>query len=333
MNTNLRRGRAVYFQLLWLMLTGLMGSTGICRAQIERPSVELNTDIRSRVAGVGKSGTGLYDASARLTAALAPGLRLNIYGNRRYGNLLPQQATLEKQWGLQRLQAGIVRIPFGIYDTRETYASGLIDYPLPRSDYAYNSVDWGAPGVAWSGGSATAQVEAAYFNGRATGLWGNANPVGGIALRAQTYIKGLILGVSRWDGFSVTELGKPQRQDIHETGLDWRFTRPHLLVRGEFLFGSFGDDHTTGSYVDVYYHLPKFAKWTLVGRVETLKPGGDDPTGHQLTLGARYAATPQWIFSLNWRKNNGENFYKPSWTPVAGRSGDWLFQAYHKLHF
>ncbi len=316
-----------------LTLALLLGNSRTAWAQVERPVVELNTDIRSRVAGVGKSGTGLYDASARLTAGLAPGLRLNIYGNRRYGNLLPQQATLEKQWGPQRLQAGMVRLPFGIYDTRETYASGLIDYPMPRSDYFFNSVDWGAPGIAFSGGSPTVQLEAAYFNGRSSGLWGNANPVGGAAFRAQTYVKGVILGVSRWDGFSVTQYNKDTRQNVHVTGLDWRFTQPHLLVRGEFLLGSFGNDHANGSYVDVYYHLPKYAKFTLVGRLEYLKPGQADPTGRQITLGLRYAATPQWIFSVNWRKNNGENFYKPSWTPLAGRSGDWLFQAYHKLHF
>ena len=321
----------LYRSLMLLALLFSMGSAGW--AQTERPTVELTSDIRSRVAGAGKSGTGLYDSSARITAGLAPGLRLNLYGNRRYGNLLPQQATLEKQWGQQRLQAGMVRLPFGIYDTRETYASGLIDYPLPRSDYFFNSVDWGAPGVAFSSGSSNVQVEGAYFNGRSSGLWGNANPVGGTALRAQTYVKGVILGVSRWDGFSVVQYNKDTRQDVHVTGVDWRFTQPHLLVRGEFLLGKFGPDSMNGGYVDVYYHLPKYAKWTLAGRVEYLKPGVNDATGQQLTLGIRYAATPQWILSVNWRKNNGEHFYKPSWTPLAGRSGDWLFQAYHKLHF
>ena len=62
-----------------------------------------------------------------------------------------------------RVQAGLVRLPFGIYDPRETYASGLIDYPMPRGDYYYHSVDWGAPGVAWSGGPAHLQIEAAGF--------------------------------------------------------------------------------------------------------------------------------------------------------------------------
>ena len=74
---------------------------------------------------------------------------------------------MEKELSGQRLRAGIVQIPFGISDTRETYASGIIDYPMARGDYGYNSVDWGAPGVSWLGGSPNLQIEAAEI-GRAS---------------------------------------------------------------------------------------------------------------------------------------------------------------------
>ena len=182
--------------LLFLFLSGVAWAgvmvTGArsCRAQgAERPLVELTADMRSRVAGIGKGGASLYDSAARLRASLAPGLLLNVYGGHRYGSFLPQQVTLEKQAGANRVQAGLVRLPFGIYNTQETYASGLIDYPLARGDYGYNSVDWGAPGVAWSGGSSQVQIETAYFNGRASGVFGNSNPVGGASGRVQAYVQ------------------------------------------------------------------------------------------------------------------------------------------------
>ncbi len=81
-----------------------------------------------------------------------------FYGTHAEGFTAVQQASVEKEWGgtAGRAQAGLVRLPFGIHDTRETYASGLIDYPLARGDYFYHSLDWGAPGVAWSGGPARA---------------------------------------------------------------------------------------------------------------------------------------------------------------------------------
>ena len=154
------------------------------------------------MAGVGASRTALYDGMAHIQAGVAPGLNLNLTGGHRFGSFVPQQAMLEKQWGTNRVQAGLVRMPFGIYNSRETYASGLIDYPMPRSDYAYHSVDWGAPGVAWSGGSPRIQIEAAYFNGRSSGLWGNQNPVGGASARVQTYVHGVI-----WE--SVIGTGMP----------------------------------------------------------------------------------------------------------------------------
>ncbi len=88
-----------------------------------------------------------------------------------------------------------------------------------------------------------------------------------------------------------------------------------------------------GWYLDIYYHLPKYEKFTLVARLEALTPGKDDPVGKQVTLGVRYTADAHWIFSLHWRRNNGSSSYKPSWTPYAGRSGDFLFQVYRKFRF
>ena len=309
-------------------------------AQAPRPAVggEIDLDLRSRVAAVGasgsKTGSRLHATTLRLRTDLAPDVHLRFYGTNRYGSPAVQEAVVEKEWGGTggRAQAGLVRVPFGISDPRETYASGLIDYAMPRGDYAYHSVDWGAPGVAWSGGTAKLQIEAAGFGGRGTGIWDNQSRVRGAAVRAQTYAGDLILGVSRWDGALQDTPTSPGLLPVHVTGLDVRYTRPQLLLRGEYLFGTLAGDHVRGWYLDAYYRLPQSPHWSLVGRLERLKPGDDDPESHQITLGVRYVLSPDWTLAANWRRNNGP-FYAPTWTPSAGKGGDVLFQAYHKLEW
>jgi hypothetical protein len=323
-----------YRRKRYTLLVSLLGISGVCHAQsIPRPTFEIDLDFRSRIAAVGRSRTALYSGSLRMNAPLAPGLSLEVYGTRKYHNFLPAQATLQKDWGAQRLQVGVLRVPFGIYDARETYASGLIDYPMPRLDYGLNSVNWGVPGVQWTGGNARWQLEAAAFEGRAYGEWGNLNNVGGSAFRLQTYARDLILGASYWDGYLDTNFRRNWRGPIHLSGIDMRYTRPHLLLRGEYLFGTLNGSQMHGWYLDAYYHLPKYAKWTLVARLEELKPGSSLPLGKQVTFGFRYTADPRWIFAVNWRRNNGSSFYPHSWTPYAGRGGDLFFQIYRKIRF
>src|SRR5207249_2767821 len=102
----------------------------------------------------GSTQTGAYAGSIRAITRLPGEVTLELYANRKSkymmggrDDALVQQATMEKAWGSNRAQAGVIRIPFGVYDYRETYASGIIDYPMARLDYGDNSVDWGVPGV------------------------------------------------------------------------------------------------------------------------------------------------------------------------------------------
>ena len=263
---------------------------------------------------------------------MAPGVRVRVYGAHRYGFFGAQEAVVEKEWGgnAGHAQAGLVRLPFGIYDPRETYASGLIDYPMPRGDYYTHSVDWGAPGLAWSGGPPQVQVEAAGFSGRGTGIWDNQALVRGGAARAQTYVGDAIFGFSRWDGALQDVTASPSIQPVHMTGLDLRYTKTQLLLRGEYLFGTLAGDHMHGWYLDAYYRLPQYERWSLVARIERLKPGDDYAESHQVTLGVRWVATREWTLAANWRHNNGL-VYSPNWTPAAPKSGDVLLQAYRRV--
>jgi hypothetical protein len=331
---------------LFLVMGCLFGFSLPCPAQEQKPvSVTLNLDMRSRLATGGVSRSALYSGDVQLKARLAPGLHFLYDGRQcnapvltgagaRFNRFLTDEAALEKVWGTQRMQLGIVRLPFGIYNPEETYASGLIDYPLVRVDYALNAVNWSVPGVRWNGGSPALRIEAAGFGGQAAGVWGNLNNVAGAAVRLQTYTNGLVLGYSRWDGTQSASLepdeGGPR--STHINGLDLRFTRPHLLLRGEYMFGVLGGEQMHGWYLDTYYHLPKYEKWTLVARLEEFQGESDISPARQVTLGVRYTMDQDWIFALNWRRNSHVP-YHPTWTPDTGSGGDIFFQAYRKFHF
>jgi hypothetical protein len=292
-------------------------------------SGELAFDARAYAPLSGPTRSDLTFASARVEAPLAPDLRAEVYGVRYDDVNRVQEAVLEKDTGSGRLRVGLVRLPFGIHDTRETYDSGLIDYPIARNDYESHGVDWGVPGALWIGGSPRLQVEAAAFSGLASGIENNRNPVGGGAARLQTYSGDLILGLSRWDGYLSDTSSLADREVVQMNGVDWRYTRPHLLIRGEYLTGVIGDDRPHGWYSDLYYRLPGVEKCTLVGRIEESHPAADTASRRQVTVGARYVLAPDWTAAVNWkRKSGGEtDEYDGAATNTV------VLQVYHKVEF
>src|SRR3569833_936313 len=157
----------------------LLGAAG------HTPSIsgEVDLDLRTRTASNGHSYPEVYSAGIRLDAKLTSSLSATVDADRLYNSNLIHEAAVEFDTRDGRLRGGLIRVPFGIYDTRETYASGLINYPIVRSDYEYNAVDWGAPGVVWIGGVPKLQVEAAAFQGGSSGDWNYKNYTGGGAVR------------------------------------------------------------------------------------------------------------------------------------------------------
>jgi hypothetical protein len=304
-----------------------------------RPSIhaEAQFDFRARMPSIGKFSSLLYSSMVSLGTTNGFGqdkLGFNVLGLNQYGSFRWQQATVEAELGNggnphilpQHIQAGLIRLPFGIYDYRETYSSGLIQYPLPRSDYAYDAVDWGVPGVQWTGGISKLQVEAAGVKGKGVGLWGNENNLDGGVIRLQTYAPpNLVLGFSGWQGHQAEYPGAPL-SEVNLFGVDWRYTQPYLLLRGEALGGILADDHTKGAYLDVYYRLPHRERFTLVARGEFLKPATDQPTARQLTLGGRWNIDADWMLAVNWRRNNADSAYSFTWNTPSGPRGELLFQ-------
>ena len=152
----------------------------------------------------------------------------------------------------------------------------------------------------------------------------------GGALRVQTYGRDFIVGVSRWDGLLGPDPDSGRNLPVHLNGIDLRCTQPHLLLRGEWLFGNLAGDQMKGWYVDAYYRLPRYEKMTLAARWEQSRPGLDDPLGRQMTLGVRYVATREWTLAVNWRHNNGIADYNAASAPDIGRTGEVFLQIYRK---
>lgn len=308
--------------------------TAACTAQfgLDWARLELHLDARTLTTQGTPANTELYSWAFRLQTDVAREWRTEVYGVRKYDEFLFHEAHLSRQSGSNRIQIGLVRLPFGIYDHQETYATGLIDYPAPRVDYAFNSVDWGVSGIKWQGHRENWQWELAAFEGSGSGTWNNQDHVGGAAVRLQAYWKDLIVGISRWDGYYNRPVMGRTRHNVHVNGLDFRFTRPHLIVRGEYLFGLVGEK-TRGWYIDFYYRLPKYERWTFVARLEELKPRPNVAAGEQITLGVRYVMPENWVFAVNWRRNDGFPNRWFSWTQPSGKGGEWLFQVYRKMVF
>src|SRR5579872_3835212 len=105
-------------------------------------SGELDLDVRTHTLSTGNSYTELYEGTLLADADLKHGWRAEAEGTRTYNRNMMQEALAEKDAGANRFQAGVVRMPFGLFDSRETYASGLINYPIVRDDYGLHAVDF-----------------------------------------------------------------------------------------------------------------------------------------------------------------------------------------------
>ena len=90
--------------------------------------------------------------------------------------------------------------------------------------------------------------------------------------RIQTYKAGVILGLS-----ALTRADSSQTRLVN---LDWRWSSPQWILRGELLRGRVKGLSASGQYLDVYFHPIKQFRTTLIARIEesTNQPGfGQDP--------------------------------------------------------
>ena len=274
----------------------------------------------------------IHTGDLQLHATLDPRTQAGVLVRRRYFATRTVEAQAERRLSERdSLKVGLQKLPFGIYDSQETYRSGLIDYPMPRVDYGTSGIDQAVRGVGATVRRGRLLAEGAAFSGPGVTVWnGDLAYRGGVG-RVQMFLPpSTIVGLSRCSESQV-DRGDGSRRAVSLNGVDLRYARPFLVLRGEAIQGTIERRAYRGFYLDAYYRLPGLPAWTLTARGERLKPDPDSAAAHQSTLGARYTLDPRWTLTVNWRSNNINARYPSTWVPQSGRRGTVLLQVYHTI--
>jgi hypothetical protein len=215
------------------------------------------------------------------------------------------EAYGEWEAGRQRFRIGQFQVPFGIYNRSELYYVGLVYDPLIRY-YPIQGphLEDSASGLEYLRTEGPWQVEAALF--------GRGSDVGAVvphgdegSLRIQRYTGPLIIGVSALR----TQAGEEETEyhgEGYSFGVDFRFSRPALILRGEVVAGHVPGGSPEGFYLDALYHPVQFGRFTLVGRTEAVR--GQPVNGGlytRETVGLKWDAMPGIAVALN-------QLYEPS---------------------
>ncbi len=271
-----------------------------------------------------------HTAALRLEASAKDQTHMGILVQRKYFATRIVEAQVERPLSSTfTLRAGLQRLPFGIYDWQETYRSGLIDYAMPRVDYGATGMEQSVTGLGGTIRQDRLQAEGVAFSGKGTTVWNTYTPYRGGAGRVQLFLPtDTILGLSHCSE-SQAKFGGGEQQ-VRMSGVDLRYTRPYLVLRGEVLQGTIAGLRYAGAYLDGFYRLPGLPAWTITARGERLRPTPSSPSTHQATLGVRWTIDSQWTTTVNWRGNDIGTKYLGSWVPQSGKHGDVLVQIYHR---
>ena len=168
------------------------------------------------------------------------------------------------------VRAGQYRTPFGIYSRSDYAYQGFLRAPLIRYDEYWSiSNNFLERGVNVVAGGSRLQVEASVGT---PGDIGESRRRGGVSgtLRAQAYIKSLVLGVSHISSQPYAP-ARYATGRLGFTGVDGRFAKGGVIVRGEWLSGRpWSTPETDGWYLDGIVHRRFMGPVTAVVRTERL---------------------------------------------------------------
>jgi hypothetical protein len=190
------------------------------------------------------------------------------------GNVALSEAWVERIFRpkglLVGVRAGQFRTPFGIYSRSDYAYQGFLRAPLIRyDDYWSISNNFLERGVNVVVGGPRLQIEASVGT---PGDIGEAKRRGGLSgtVRAQAYYKSLVVGVSRISSQPYAPVRYATGR-LAFTGVDGRFARGGVIVRGEWLSGRpWSNPETNGWYVDGILHRRFMGPVTAVVRAERL---------------------------------------------------------------
>jgi hypothetical protein len=168
------------------------------------------------------------------------------------------------------VRAGRYRTPFGIYARSDHSYSGFVRAPLMRygGNYALSNIAM-ETGVDLLVGTPALSVETSVGVPLDAGDARRPSTLDAV-VRAQTVHGPVIVGASY-----LNTRAHEQGDYVHGRtvfgGLDARWMRGGVQLRGEWLFGrSFDGVSTHGGYVDAIVHRPGMGPVTAVGRIEQL---------------------------------------------------------------
>jgi hypothetical protein len=209
------------------------------------------------------------------------------------------EAYGEWEAGRQRWRLGRFQIPFGIHNRSELYYVGLISDPLVRY-YPFQGphLEDSANGLEYLRSAGPWQVEAV--------LLGRGDAIGAVvprgdegSLRIQRYTGSLIIGLNAFRSRAPVA-GAGNTGEGHFFGLDFRFSRPALILRGEIVTGHVPGGSPEGFYLDALYHPVRLGRVTVVGRTEAVR--GQPRFGglyERETIGLKWEAAPGIAVALN----------------------------------
>ena len=251
--------------------------------------------------------TRLANARLLVDAETRRGLRFHLDVDRDQ----PEEAELYEaygEWaaGAQRVLLGRFQAPFGIYNRSELYYVGLVYDPLINY-YPFQGPHLGgsATGLEYVRAMGAWQVEAALF-GHGSDLRALIPTGGEGSIRIQRYTGRLILGLSGFRG-RAGEADPGYHGEARFLGLDFRFSRPPLILRGEVVAGTVARSGAPGAggspegfFLDALYHPGWLGRVTFVARTEAVR--GQPVTGslfQRETLGLKWEVTRGIVAAVN----------------------------------
>jgi hypothetical protein len=242
----------------------------------------------------------LYEARGALFLPLGRHVEIYTDSGERDNHGVIDELFAAYEAGATRLRLGRFFLPIGIHSRSELYYTGFVELPLlkyyPLNGFvAFRSEQ----GLTVEGGPSWLRYEVAILGGTGSQVALGLDRPEDLSVRLQGYAGRLILGLNGYAGTTQTfgMAGAPgPRRASRLAGLDWRYSAPQWIARGEWWVGSVGDRHPSGGYLDLIYHPTALPPWTFVGRLEQIRQG---KTLRRQTIGTRYVPARGWTLQLN----------------------------------
>jgi len=210
---------------------------------------------------------------------------------------------LEFHQGNLRWRIGRFRSAYGHSDWSECYYTGFVQTPLLRTmhlgpNLRLNRLD---TGIDVAGGTGATQYQFGWIDVQ-PGVYEllplRPNHLVG---RMQFYQGDTIVGLN-----VLLEPSVWRTKGTHLWGLDWRWSVPHLQMRGEYVWGSTLAGRAQGYYLGLFYHPAELKRTTFLGRTEAMRsPVASVGAGELFTMGIKQILSPLITLSLTYSWGSG----------------------------